>query len=191
MTETAKTPKLPGQGIPRLERAFLAASIRMTARFYSKDHITAMFRQESYQVLDLASRLSLEDGQRRVKIARFFGVEADSCDWSVFMTLEHLVIANTAITAMLPRLYSGHQPCVAFPLEDLRPLATAGAEQVDSLATLRERYTEVVDKLGNLHAGARCPHPWFGHFSAAQWHALAAFHTSTHRRQIERILKAS
>ncbi|WPL16044.1 DinB superfamily protein [Thiorhodovibrio winogradskyi] len=189
MTETSKPPKVQSQGIPALERAFLAASIRLTARFYSKDRITAMFREEAHLALELASRLSLEEGQRRVRIPRFFGVEAESCDWSVFMTLEHLVIANTAITAQLPRLYSGRDPCIDFPLEDLKPVPSAGPEQIESLATLRERYTEVVDKLGNLHAGSRCPHPWFGNFSAAQWHALAAFHTSTHRRQIERILK--
>ncbi|EIC21901.1 DinB family protein [Thiorhodovibrio frisius] len=191
MSETPKPSKVPGQGIPGLERRFIAASIRLTARFYSKDRITAMFREEAHQAIELAARLSLEDGQRPVAISRFFGVEADSCDWSVFMVLEHLVIANTAITALLPRLFSRRDPCVDFPLEDLKPLPTAGPEQIESLATLRERYTEVVDKLGNLHAGSRCPHPWFGNLSAAQWHALAAFHTSTHRRQIERILKAN
>lgn len=178
-------------GIPGLERALLAGGIRLTARFYSKDRITALFREESRLALELASRLSVEEGQRPVRIRRFFGVESDSCAWSVYMTLEHLVIANTAITALLPRLYSGRDPGVDFPLEDLKPVPSAGPEQIDSLATLRERYTEVVDKLGNLHAGSRCPHPWFGNLSAAQWHALAAFHTSTHRRQIERILRAS
>ncbi|MBK5968240.1 MULTISPECIES: DinB family protein [Thiorhodovibrio] len=185
-----KPRKAEGVGIPALERALLATSIRLTARFYSKDRITAMFREESRLALALASGLSVEAGQRRVRIRRFLGVESDSCNWSVYMTLEHLVIANTAITALLPRLYAGHDPGVDFPLEDLKPVASAGPEQLDSLATLLERYTEVVDKLGNLHAGNRCPHPWFGALSAAQWHALAAFHTSTHRRQIERIVKA-
>jgi hypothetical protein len=186
-----RSPKPTPIDIPARERLLLSTGIRLTARFYTKDRITALFRDEAHLALELAARLPVEQGQRRVRIARFFGVEASSCDWSVFMALEHLVIANTAITALLPRLYSGHEPSIGFPLDDLKPAATAGPEQIERLAALRERYTEVVDKLGNLHAGRRCLHPWFGALSAAQWHALAAFHTSTHRRQIERILRAS
>lgn len=190
MSVTPKPRQAEGPGIPGLERKALAATIRLMARFHSKDRITALFRAQASSALELASRLSPEEGQERVRISRLFGVEASSCDWSVYMTLEHLVIANTAITALLPRLYSGRDACVDFSLADLKPVPNAGPEQLDSLAALRERYTEVVDKLGNLHAGARCPHPWFGPLSAAQWHALAAFHTSTHRRQVERILRA-
>ncbi|WP_200282953.1 DinB family protein [Rhabdochromatium marinum] len=175
--------------IPKLERLLLASGIRLAARFYSKDRLTALFRHEAHLALELASRLSVAEGRRRVNIPRFFGIESDSCDWSVYMTLEHLVITNTAITALLPRLYAGREPDVDITFEDLKPVTEAGPEQIDSLAALRERYTEVVDKLGNLHAGTRTLHPWFGILSAAQWHALAAFHTSTHRRQIERILK--
>jgi hypothetical protein len=176
-------------GIPGSERWLLASGIRLSARLYGKDRITALLHDETRLALTLAARVEPEDGRRLVRIRRFFGVEASSCNWSVYMALEHLVIANAAITALLPRLYGGQDSGLSFPLEELKPLATAGPEQIDNLAALLERYTEVVDKLGNLHAGSRCAHPWFGSLSAAQWHALAAFHTSTHRRQIGRILK--
>lgn len=189
MKERRNQREFATSGIPRLERLFLASSIRWTARFYSKDRITALIGEEARLAVALAARVTTAEGRRRARIPRFFGIEASSCDWSVYMALEHVVITNTAITALLPRLYSGRDPCVGFPIEDLKPVADAGPEQIDSLASLVERYTEVVDKLGNLHAGTRCHHPWFGALSAAQWHAFAAFHTSTHRRQIERILK--
>lgn len=189
MSVKARPPGAASVGMSRLERSVLAAAIRLSARVYSKDRITALFRQEVNRALALASSVTPEQGQRRVRIRRFFGVEADSCRWSVFMTLEHLVIANAAIIALLPRLYSGHDAALGLPTDDLQPIADAGPEQIGSLATLAERYAEVVGKLGNLHAGRRCHHPWFGTLSAAQWHALAAFHASTHRRQIERILR--
>lgn len=185
----------PGRGssaravLPGWEPWVLGTGIRLTARFHDKDRITALVRDETRLALALAGRVKPEDGRRSVRIGRFFGLEAHSCGWSIYMVLEHLVITNTAITALLPRLYGGRKSGLVFSLAELQPVVTAGSEQVDILAALLERYTEVVDKLGNLHAGTRCTHPWFGRLTAAQWHALAAFHTSTHRRQIERILK--
>jgi hypothetical protein len=61
---------------------------------------------------------------------------------------------------------------------------------LEDLANIVERYTDMVDKLGNLRAGIRYTHPWFGELSAAQWHALAAVHNSVHRRQVKRIMRA-
>jgi hypothetical protein len=75
-------------------------------------------------------------------------------------------------------------------VEEFKPLPEAGPEQLSDLVNVVDRYTDMVDKLGNLRAGIRCPHPWFGDLSAAQWHALAVVHNSTHRRHVQRILRA-
>ncbi|MFP4062176.1 MAG: DinB family protein, partial [Halochromatium sp.] len=180
----------PGAGIGWFERKLLGASIRAAARFYGKDRLTRMFRDEAERAMATARRLSEAQGRERVRIERFFGIEDSSRDWSVYMTLEHLVIVNTAIAAILPQLYSGRVVGTEIAIEDVKPVPEAGPEQLDDFAALVERYTDIVDKLGNLRAGARLPHPWFGSLSAAQWHALATIHTSTHRRQIERIAQA-
>jgi len=178
---------LPGAGIGRLERTLLGTGIRAAARFYGKDRLTQLFRDEAERAMALARSLSEEQGRKRVRIERFIGIEDNSRDWSVYMTLEHLVIVNTAVAAILPQLYSGQIVGTQVRVEEVKPVPEAGPEQIDDLAALVERYTDIVEKLGNLRAGVKLPHPWFGMLSAAQWHALATIHNSTHRRQIERI----
>jgi hypothetical protein len=176
-------------GVPRSERVLIGKGLRLAAGFISKERLSALFRAEAERAITLARGLSEEQGRTRVPVERVFGVEAGHCDWSVYMTLEHLVIVNTAIAALLPQLYSGHV-VAEVRIEEAKPLPEAGPEQIEDLAGLVERYVEGVEKLGNLRAGTTLRHPWFGAFSAAQWHALAATHNGLHRRQIERIAKA-
>lgn len=183
-------PEAPGAGIPWLERALIGSGIRAAARFVSKDRLTKMFRNEAELAIELARGLSEAQGRERVSVERFIGIEASSRHWSVYMTLEHLVIVNTAIAAILPQLYSGRVVGTEVKSEELKPIPEAGPEQIGDLEALVARYVEIVDKLGNLRAGTTLPHPWFGPLSAAQWHALATIHNSTHRRQIERIKQA-
>lgn len=179
----------PGAGIPPLERQVLGVGIRLAAQLVSKDRLTGLFRDEALRAVAVARQLSEEAGRRRVLIPRFLGIEDSSRNWSVYMTLEHLVIVNSAIAAALPRLYAGNEVSTEVRVEDVKPIAEAGPEQIEDLVGLVDRYTDMVEKLGNLRAGISHPHPWFGSLSGAQWHALAAVHNGVHRRQIERIVK--
>jgi hypothetical protein len=179
----------PGAGIPWFERNLIGAGIRLAARFATKDRLSALFRTEAQRAIDSARLLSEEKGRRRVLVPRLLGIEDNSRNWSVYMVLEHLVIVNSAIAATLPRLYAGRGASTEVRAEEVSPLAEAGPEQMDDLAKLVERYTDMVEKLGNLRAGIAHPHPWYGPLSAAQWHALAVVHNSVHRRHIERIVK--
>jgi hypothetical protein len=185
-------PKLapPGAGIPWHERRLLGAAVRMAASLYTKDRLTELFRQEAEQAIALARGLDEAQGRRRVLVRRLPGIEDSSRHWSVYMTLEHLVIVTSAIAATLPRLYSGLDVVTEVRVADFKPVPEAGPEQLDDLARVVDRYTDMVEKLGNLHAGIRFPHPWIGELSAAQWHALAALHNGLHRRQVQRILRA-
>ena len=51
-----------------------------------------------------------------------------------------------------------------------------------------EHLTKTFGKIPDLRTAQSHRHPWFGPLDAAGWHALTAFHTALHRRQIERIL---
>lgn len=190
MSDPSPALEPPGAGVPRLERMLIGYGVWGVARFVSKDRLTSMFRAEAERAIGLARELSDSQGRSRVLVDRFIGIEDSSRYWSVYMTLEHLVIINSAIAAILPQLYSGNVVATELGIEEAKPVVEAGPEQLDDLANLVERYTDIVDKLGNLRAGTTLPHPWFGPLSAAQWHALATVHNSTHRRQIERIVSA-
>jgi len=133
--------------------------------------------------------VSEHDGRRRVLVRRPPGTEDSSRDWSVYMVLEHLVIVNSAIALTVPRLYAGRGVSTEVRADAVRPVVEAGPEQMDDLAKLVERYTDLVEKLGNLRAGIAHPHPWYGPLSAAQWHTLAVVHNAVHRRHIERIVQ--
>jgi hypothetical protein len=187
MSEPSPRLEPPGAGIPRLEKLLIGAGIRTAARFLSKDQLTRLFRSEAERAVARARALSEAEGRKQVLVGRFIGIEDSSRYWSVYMTLEHLVIVNSAIAALLPQLYSGRVIGTEVRIEEVKPVPEAGPEQLDDLLALVERYTDLVDKLGNLRAGTTLEHPWFGALSAAQWHALATIHNSTHRRQIERI----
>ncbi|MBK1706128.1 DUF1569 domain-containing protein [Halochromatium glycolicum] len=191
MTDT-RTPRPgpAGAGIPWPERMLIGSGIRSAARFLPKDRLTRMFRSEAEQAIEVARGLSVDEGRQRVLVERFIGIEESSRHWSVYMALEHLVIVNSAIAAILPQLYSGRVITGEVGIEDAEPVPEAGPEQIDDLENLVERYTDLVDKLGNLRAGTTLEHPWFGTLSAAHWHALATIHNSTHRRQVERIRQA-
>lgn len=180
----------PGADIPAHERWLIGVGVRTAANFFTKDRLTELFRLEAERAITLARSIDEEQGRRRVPVGRFFGSEGSSSHWSVYMTLEHLVIVNSAIAATLPRLFSGLDVSDSVRVEELSPVPEAGPEQLEDLAHVVERYTDMVDKLGNLSAGSRYPHPWYGELSAAQWHALAAVHNSVHRRQVQRILRA-
>jgi hypothetical protein len=141
-----------------LERNLIGAGIRLAAQVATKDRLSALFRTEAQRAIDSARLLSEEKGRRRVLVPRLLGIEDSSRNWSVYMVLEHLVIVNSAIAATLPRLYAGRGVSTEVRAEEVSPLAEAGPEQMDDLAKLVERYTDMVEKLGNLRAGIAHPH---------------------------------
>lgn len=178
-----------GAGIPVHERLAADLWVRLYASLASPARILDDFRAEAERALTLTRPLSEEAAARPVRIRRFPGIEAESRNWSVYMTLDHLVMVNTAITTLIHAICSGHTQGVEIRLEDVRPHADAGADRIMALEALVDRYGHQIDCLGVLQSRARHPHPWFGPLTARQWHALAALHNRLHRLQIEKIVR--
>jgi hypothetical protein len=136
--------------------------------------------------------ISEEQGQNSGPDPRFPGIEESSRDWSVYMTLDHLVMVNTADHGADPcDLRRSQSRCRDRSGGRDRPHADAGPDRIQALGAAVERYTDVVERLGTLRSRERHPHPWFGPLTARQWHAVAAIHNRTHRLQIEKILSPS
>ncbi|NEX21387.1 DinB family protein [Thiorhodococcus mannitoliphagus] len=188
MPRGRKEPAGAGAGIPAHERLAASIWVRFYASFASPGKILEQFRSDAERALTLARRLSEEAGTRPVCIRRFPGIEAESRDWSVYMTLDHLVMINTAITALIHAICSARGHGVEIRVEDVKPHPDAGPDRIPALEALVERYAHQIDCLGLLQSCARYPHPWFGPLTARQWHALAALHNRIHRLQIEKII---
>ncbi len=179
----------PGAGIPALERWVAGAGIRALARFASRDAITRRFAQDAQRAIELARGVPEELGRRRVLIPRIAGMEDSSRDWSVYMTLEHLVIVSAGVSGLIRRLCAGREIPGSVRIQDVKPDEGAGPEQADALEDTVLRYGEEVAAHPDLRSAKRHPHPWFGPLNALQWHALAAVHNRIHRAQIEQILR--
>ncbi|MBK1719433.1 DinB family protein [Thiocystis violacea] len=175
--------------IPAHERLVADLGVRLYASLVSPARILDRFRDEAQRAIDLTRRISEEQGRRRVSIRRFAGIESSSRDWSVYMTLDHLVRVNTAITALIHAICSDRHHGVEILFEDVEPRAEAGADRIQALEILVDRYDHQIQCLGHLLSRSRYPHPWFGPLNARQWHALATLHNRTHRLQIEKIIR--
>lgn len=179
----------PGAHIPVHERLAADWGVRVYASLASPTTILDHFRAEAHRALDLARGLPEAEGVRPVRIRRFPGIEDSSRHWSVYMTLDHLVMVNTAITALIHAICSDRHHGIEIRLEDVEPHHNAGPDRVAALESLVERYAHQIDCLGVLRSRSRHAHPWFGPLTARQWHALAAVHNRMHRMQIERIVR--
>lgn len=176
-------------GLPWHERRVADVMLRLYAATVSPDAILQSFRRDALAARDLAQEISEVQGRMRVRIPRFPGIEQGSCAWSVYMTLDHLVMVNTAITALIHAICSGHNHGAEIVMEDVKPHEDAGPDRIPALEAAVERYAEVVERMGTLRSREHHPHPWFGPLTARQWHAVAAIHNRTHRAQIEKILR--
>ena len=175
--------------LPVLERQAGTLAVKTYARLTPKQQVLDGFREETARIAALARRVPDDLGRRRTRIRRRIGMEASSRDWSVFMTIEHLVIVNRGITAVIHALCADNNPGVEIGIADIQPHPDAGPEQVEAMTHAAERYVEIVDHFGRLNCHERYQHPWFGPLTAGEWNVLAAWHNRIHRRQVQLLLK--
>jgi hypothetical protein len=179
----------PGAGLPRLELFLARARFRLLASYLSQAGASRWFREEGDRVLALTRALTPADATRRVLIPRLRGLEDSSRYWSVYMTIEHLVIVNTSIHHVIGALTAGRSIDRAASTAAVKPSPTAGAEVIERFETVVRDYCARANGLPDLRTKLRYSHPWFGPLTALGWHQLAAFHQRLHRRQIERIIR--
>jgi hypothetical protein len=191
MTETPLPVQLqpPGAGLPAFELFVARMGFRLMRPFISRAGASQRFRAEADRILALARSLNPADAARRVLIPRVRGMEDSSRYWSVYMTLEHLVIVDTGITRTIEALTAGVVPQGTASTAAVKPSTDANADTIDRFeATVRD-YLSRIDALPDLRSQARFAHPWFGQLTALNWHRVAAIHHGIHRKQIERIVQ--
>jgi hypothetical protein len=184
-----KPDNLRSEQLPRWERLLGGWTVKALAAFKTKEWASEHFQTEAQRIAELMEGKSEELGRQRITINRRPGMEPTSHDWSAFMTIEHLVIVNRGITAVIHALCADQNPGVEIRVEDIQPHSDAGPEQLDALYQSVDRYLDIVRRFGRLGCRQRYLHPWFGPLQACEWHVLAALHNRLHRDQIQRILR--
>lgn len=179
----------PGAGLPAVELFVSRVGFRLFTPFVSRKGASKWFRAEADRALALARSLSPADATRRVLVPRLAGLEDSSRYWSVCMSLEHLVIVDTAIVGVVESLAAGVVPERVASTADVKPSPTADTSTIDRFEVVARDYLARVDALPDLRTKVSYRHPWFGALTGLGWHRLAALHHRIHRKQIERIIR--
>lgn len=143
----------------------------------------------------LAAQLAEESGQKIVEVPSMPGVDEDMRRWSFYMLLEHNVIVNRSITALVQQLARGEPltgPATINPKTDVLPSGQPGPEQLGIFETsVHEHIAAVEALLGPLRGTKTTPHPLFGNFDAHKWNCMFALHLKVHFKQAKLIVEGT
>ncbi|MDF1738198.1 MAG: DinB family protein [Verrucomicrobiales bacterium] len=179
----------PGAGLPAIELFIAKRIVAAKYRKMSRDEVIADFERERVLISGIASRVAPEIGSKRVLVKRQRGMEDSSRFWSIYMVLDHLRIVNEAVSSFIGLLGEGKCPHDQADTAKVKPAAGVGPEVIDVFNATCRDLAGVVASIDRLDTRVKHPHPWFGPFDAGQWHHMAAFHMTLHRKQIEAILR--
>ena len=157
----------------------------------SRDKASVMIRSNADAYLRLAHRLGASEGMEQVTVPPMIDVDPEMRGWSYFQILEHNVIVNRSIAAMVEALALGKEPVGAAlinPKTDVLPKGVSGSEQIGYFRQSVDDYLSMVSTLPSLRGTSQCPHPIFGPFDAHKWHCMFGFHLGLHLKQAERVL---
>ena len=176
--------------IHRLKRLLIRTAVRTRFRLTSRSQASDQIRRSLTQYLSLAQAVAPEAGRRPVRVPPMLGVDEDMRDWSLFMILEHNVIVNCSITAIVESLAKGEKPAaigVDDPKRDVMPSQDPGEEQIQAFQSSVETHLEVVSRLPRLRSTPTGRHPVFGQLNAHGWHCMFGLHLDIHRSQAKAV----
>lgn len=156
----------------------------------SEEDALAVFAEEARAIAALLASLDRDELATRVLVPRQAGLEDSSRWWSAALTVEHLLVVNEEIAAIVVALSRGEQPELAEvttarvkPRAQLDPART-GAEFAAMVARFTDR---VAERARPMRRDVTWRHPWFGPMTAHRWLCLAGAHQGLHGRQLQAI----
>jgi len=174
-----------------MSNPLIRSVIRTRFLLISREQVSRMIRRNADAYLDLADRFGSTSAMEPVTVPTMIGVDPEMRGWSFFQILEHNVIVNRSISAMVEALALGKEPTGAAlinPKTDVLPKGLYGPEQVDAFRVSVDDHLALVAKLPELKGTAERPHPVFGPFDAHKWHCMFGLHLGLHLHQARKIL---
>lgn len=179
----------PGAGLPAPELFIARMLFDFRHRFTSRAAADDKIIEEGTRIDELVARCGPQKASQRVLIKRIRGMEDSSRYWSVFMTLDHLRIVNTAVSSTISELLAGRVPAGTASTAAVKPSTGVDEHVVSAFRASCRNLLEAGKNARTLKTKVRFAHPWFGALDAAGWKFLGGFHLALHRGQIEVILK--
>jgi hypothetical protein len=174
-----------------MSNPIIKSVIRTKFLLTSRNKASGMIRSNADAYLRLADRFGAGEGMEQVTVHPMIGVDTEMRGWSFFQILEHNVIVNRSIAAMVEALTLGKEPAGAAlinPKTDVLPIEVSGSEQIGYFRQSVDDYLSMLSSLPSLRGTAQRPHPIFGPFDAHKWHCMFGFHLGLHLKQAERVL---
>lgn len=159
----------------------------LARRMMSRTAASAKFKKETDRMLKAAQELEPALAAKPVLIERIRGIEDSSRHWSLLMTLDHLVIVDRGVMAIIESLVQEKALTTKVSTAEVKPKKEQTPAVIETFRAATQEYLDRVGALASLNSQTRHEHPWFGPLNAHGWHCLAAIHHGIHRRQIERI----
>lgn len=180
-----------GAGLPFIEAFFTRwFFFPVACLFISPSYSAQVLTQVGRKILEIQSTLSDGAVEEQVLIPKLMGIEDSSRNWSVLMTIEHLLITGQSMLGIAKSLSETGFFSEPVKIENVKPHSGLNREVVlKAYQQLIESYSEQIQNLEmfNLSA-ARHPHPWFWNMTARQWLTLNAVHHLIHLNQIKAII---
>ena len=180
----------PGAGIPWFARLFLKYYVNpFVAANAPWEQSKIRFEKVTEKILHEIEGLSEDLLVQRVLIPPKLGIEDSSRNWSIAMTLEHLVIVGTQIGRGIEALSAGNSPVGKADTAKVKPFGEmTAAESIESFKKFSlTDYPNL--KISSQVSKVKYRHPWFGMMNAQQWYWLLPTHQRLHLEQIQAIKK--
>lgn len=178
----------PGAGLPTIELWAARLLFALTRLRGNRETFVAKFEQERAEIHALVDSCSEAQRGEQVLITRLRGLEDSSRRWSVWMTLDHLRITNTAFARVITALTQGRVPPGKASTAAVKPSATVTAAIEADYERSCDGVLAAITAATELETKVRFAHPWFGPLDALGWAAMAGTHMGIHRAQIQSIL---
>ncbi len=148
------------------------------------------FLNSSKKILTLIDGLDEQALSQKVLVPPQRGLEDSSRYWSAAMVLEHLMIVGMGLRDIIIRLSQDKVPPGKADTARVKPLGqTAAGIVLQNYKTFTETVADqIAAGVKDRDSKAVYAHPWFGDFTARQWHWLLATHNDIHLQQLQAIL---
>jgi hypothetical protein len=178
----------PGAGLPAIELWVARLLFALKRLRGNRETFVAKFEQERAAIRALVDSCPEVQRGEQVLIVRLRGLEDSSRNWSLWMTLDHLRITNTALAGAISALAAGKVPPGKVSTAAVKPSATVTATVEAEFECSCDVLLASIKAATELKTQVRYAHPWFGPLDAFGWAAMAGMHMGIHREQIQSIV---